>query len=105
MSDFPDGLRRIAASLKAALADAGDAMTDEISEKILARNANGYFPLLITRLEEAAKRIEGLQKVIRYWSFCTWEGLQKWAPEKEAEFKELCQSLGISPYSRTEPRQ
>lgn len=42
-----------------------------------------------------------LREIIRYWSYCTYNGMRRECPEKEPEFREVCRSLGIQPYDST----
>jgi hypothetical protein len=41
---------------------------------------------------------ERLKEIVRYWSYCTWSGIQRECPEKANEFADVCRELGISPY-------
>lgn len=44
-------------------------------------------------------QMERLKSQVRYWSYCTWEGMRKWCPEKREELQQfLGDELGISPY-------
>lgn len=56
-----------------------------------------------TDRDELAKRLATLTEAIRYWSYCTWSGIRKECPELQNEFRDLCKSLGISPYGNAAP--
>lgn len=51
------------------------------------------------KLQAFKDEADRLREAFRYWSYCTWSGLQRECPEKASEFLELCHSLGIEPYA------
>lgn len=60
---------------------------------------------LVTMLAAAQKRCESLKEHWRFWSYCTWQGILRWCPEKKEVFQELMTELGIEPYSARQWRQ
>jgi hypothetical protein len=42
--------------------------------------------------------IQELENGIRYWSYCTWEGMLEWCSEKKNELKEWLSKVGIETY-------
>lgn len=45
------------------------------------------------------EQIAKLAEFIRYWSYCTFQGMRVWCPEKDAELRQALGEMGISPYS------
>ncbi len=42
---------------------------------------------------------EKLEEIIRFWSYCTWQGMLKYCPEKKGELLKIFRELNITPYN------
>ena len=48
--------------------------------------------------DDLGGEITHLKYAISYWSYCTWEGMRKWCPEKGDQLKQHFRDIGVSGY-------
>ncbi len=50
-------------------------------------------------VDEAADEIERLREAMRFWSYCTWQGMMRECPERKNELNDLFKKMEISPFN------
>ncbi len=54
---------------------------------------------LIAELKAIREERDKLREAVRFWSYCTYQGMRRECPEKESELREFCRQYGIPPHS------
>lgn len=49
-------------------------------------------------MREMEAKINELREFIRYWSYCTWQGMRQECPEQQLRLLEELTKVGINPY-------